>query len=384
MGIAEPRRALAKWRGFDDFDFPATAELLTCSEHPPDVLHLHNLHGGYFDLRALPGLCQRVPTILTAHDTWLASGHCAYSVDCERWKTGCGACPHLNFPPSVRGDKTHENWQQKRALFEQCAGSLHLVGPAAWVTRQLEASILAPALASVTVIPNGVDQQVFRPVGSAAAKAALREQLGLPQQAFVICFSATGRQNPYKDYATLERALTTLQERLAEEPLRATGTAWCAASEGGAPEVVALLLGGHTCGSAAALEQQQGALLVRNLPFASNPQTVADWLGAADLYTHAARAEVLPLACLEAQSCGLPVIATDVGGVSETFVDGETGLLVPPGNPVALADGILALAHDGQRRRYLGEQAGKHAHIHFGLERMTERYLDCYEKLASD
>jgi len=74
-------------RGHEDFNFPASWHLLDLPPRVPDILHGHNLHGCYFDLRALAWLSQQVPVILTLHDAWLLGGHCAHSFDCERWKT---------------------------------------------------------------------------------------------------------------------------------------------------------------------------------------------------------------------------------------------------------------------------------------------------------
>ena len=80
----------------------ASHRLLELPAKPPDVLHLHNLHGGYFDLRVLPELSAHQPTVVTMHDEWLYTGHCAYTLDSERWLEGCGSCPHLDSYPAAR------------------------------------------------------------------------------------------------------------------------------------------------------------------------------------------------------------------------------------------------------------------------------------------
>ena len=72
--------------GMKTLIIPGSWNVLDLPAERPDILHCHNLHGGYFDLRALPWLSQQVPTILTLHDAWLLSGHCAHSLDCERWE----------------------------------------------------------------------------------------------------------------------------------------------------------------------------------------------------------------------------------------------------------------------------------------------------------
>jgi len=66
--VGQPRRLLEIQRGHEDFDFPGAWQLLDLPPERPDIVHCHNLHGSYFDLRALPWLSQQVPTILTLHD----------------------------------------------------------------------------------------------------------------------------------------------------------------------------------------------------------------------------------------------------------------------------------------------------------------------------
>ena len=72
--------------GFENFNYPGTWKLLNLPPKPPTIVHCHNLHGFYFDLRFLPRLSQQIPVILNLRDTWLLTGHCAHFMDCERWK----------------------------------------------------------------------------------------------------------------------------------------------------------------------------------------------------------------------------------------------------------------------------------------------------------
>ncbi len=115
--LTDFRRIRNKLNGYEDFEFPGTAHILDLIPKRPDLLQLHNLHGGYFDLRELPVLSRQVPVVLTLHDAWLLSGHCAHSFDCERWKIGCGSCPDLTIPPPIRRDGSAFNWLRKREIF---------------------------------------------------------------------------------------------------------------------------------------------------------------------------------------------------------------------------------------------------------------------------
>src|SRR5207249_2562667 len=129
--LADPAARIDYHLGREDFRFPGTRELLSLTPEPPDVFHAHNLHGGYFDLRLLPALSRRSPFVLTLHDAWLLSGHCAHSLDCERWLGGCGACPDLSLYPAVKRDATAQNWQQKRRIYADAR--LHVATPSRWL-----------------------------------------------------------------------------------------------------------------------------------------------------------------------------------------------------------------------------------------------------------
>src|SRR6266516_3472967 len=75
---ASPFREASRLLGIENFNYPGTRRLLELTSFKPDIVHCHNLHGGYFDLRFLSALSKQVPTILTLHDAWLLSGHCAH------------------------------------------------------------------------------------------------------------------------------------------------------------------------------------------------------------------------------------------------------------------------------------------------------------------
>lgn len=350
--LAEPGRAWLRMRGYEDFDYPATPALPVIGGEPADVLHLHNLHSGYFDLRCLPRLSAQVPTVVTMHDAWLTTGHCAYTLECERWREGCGSCPHLDTYPAVPVDRTAENWQRKRAILSD--SRLHVVGPSQWVLEKAADSILAAGAIDMRLIPNGVDQRVF----TRGDKLAARRALGLSSEPLMLVFSSAARHSLYKDVHTLAQALPSIVERLSPRPVLLVSLgAWV--KDAGIP----------------------GAEII-SVPYLQNPSDVARYLQAADLMLHAVHAENHPLAILEAQSCALPVVASDVGGIPETLVDGRTGHLVAPDDSVALADAASALLLDEGRRESMSAAAFEHASGRFALDRMVDDYVELYRELA--
>lgn len=336
--------------GYEDFAYPGSHNLLDLVPQQPDVVHCHNLHGRYFDLRYLPRLSHHIPVVLTLHDAWLLSGHCAHSFACQRWKTGCGQCPDLTIPPAIHRDATAHNWRRKRRIYQN--SRLFIVTPSQWLMDKVQDSMLAPAVQEAIVIPNGVDLTIFRP----ANQSDVRMQLGLPKEAFILLFAAyTIKSNPWKDYTTLRSAV----DHLALLPWE--------------HEVILVALG-----ETAPLERL-GNVEVRFVPFQDDPGVVASYYQAADVYLHAARADTFPNTVLESLACGTPVVATAVGGIIEQIVDGVTGYLVPPGDGAAMAERTAALLSSHILRKRMSLQAVDMVRHHYDLEKQVDRYLKWYE-----
>jgi glycosyltransferase involved in cell wall biosynthesis len=105
-----------------------------------------------------------------------------------------------------------------------------------------------------------------------------------------------------------------------------------------------------------------------------------DWLARADVFAHSSRWEGFGLVLLEAMLSELPVVATRVSAVPEIVVDGETGILVDPGDDAAFAAGLDRLLADEGLRRRLGGAGLARARSEFSVERMTARTVDVYEE----
>jgi glycosyltransferase involved in cell wall biosynthesis len=348
----EANRNFNIWRGYEDFDFPGTSKLLDRIEKLPDVIHCHNLHGDYFDLRVLPWMSQQAPVFLTLHDAWLLSGHCAHSFDCERWKTGCGKCPDLTIYPAVTRDASAYNWQRKKKIFSK--SRLYVATPSRWLMDKVKQSVLAPSIAEAKVIPNGVDLSIFKP----ADKQIVRFALGIPQDAIVLLFTANGIQrNIFKDYKTMRAAVASVAENIHERKL------------------LFIALG------AEAPTERIGEAEVQFIPYQKDPRIVALYYQAADIYIHASHAEVWGLSITEALACGTPVIATSVGGIPDQVKDGATGFLTPPGDAEIMAARIVQLIEDEGLRQRMGQKAAEDAMRRFDIKRMAAEYLGWYQEI---
>jgi glycosyltransferase involved in cell wall biosynthesis len=159
-----------------------------------------------------------------------------------------------------------------------------------------------------------------------------------------------------KDFATLLEAL-----RLVEAPCRVRLV-------GDGPELDAV---------ASALDRMG---LSRRVQLLGARADVPDLLASSDIFVLSSRSEGFPVSVLEAMAAGLPVVATDVGGVAEAVEEGETGFLVPAGDSEALARGLERLLVDGELRHRLGAAGRARARSHFDVSPYRAAYAALYRR----
>ncbi|CAN5268441.1 glycosyltransferase family 4 protein [soil metagenome] len=110
---------------------------------------------------------------------------------------------------------------------------------------------------------------------------------------------------------------------------------------------------------------------------------VADLIQASDAVCLTSDAEALPLSLLDAMALGRPVVATDVGGVRDAVVEGETGFVVAPGDVTGFAAAVVKLAADPGAASRLGEAGRLRHRDRFTVERMVRAHLDLFEQLVA-
>jgi len=264
-----------------------------------DVVHLHNLHGEPFSYLTLPALAKRKPLVWTLHDMWTITGHCGFSLGCDRWRTGCGRCPHLDVYPYAARDATRWEWKLKRNAIGRALPVL--AAPSRWLCGLAEQAF--PGLAPVHHIPYGVDTGLFRPASSIEA----RETLGLPKDRVVLLSAASDLTEQRKGGHLLAEALRKL-------------------SPAALQKIVVLTLGDDSN----PLLVQLRALGIQVFPqgYVTSRERQALVYSAADLLLFPSMDDNLPIVVLEALACGLPVLAFSVGGLPELIVSSAHGKVI--------------------------------------------------------
>ena len=131
----------------------------------PDIIHLHNLHGYYINVKVLFDYLRTAnkPVVWTLHDCWPFTGHCSHFqyVGCSKWLTGCYDCPNIQgYPKSWYIDNSKLNYSEKKALFNGIR-QMVIVSPSEWLQIIYEIHFLSGH--SIRVINNGVACNLFNP-----------------------------------------------------------------------------------------------------------------------------------------------------------------------------------------------------------------------------
>lgn len=208
----------------------------------------------------------------------------------------------------------------------------------------------------VFLIPNGINTDRF--VFNEQARASWRIEAGIPDDAPVVGIVAALR--PEKNHTLfLQTAANVLK--------RVPSAQFVIAGDGEEREK---------------LEQRAAELgITPSVHFLGSTQDVPGVLSMIDVFGLSSDNEASPVSILEALSCRRPVVATNVGSINETVLDGQTGFLVPAGETEPMADRWVELLNTPALREQLGRNGRKHVEANSSLAVMTEGYMSLIEDM---
>lgn len=208
----------------------------------------------------------------------------------------------------------------------------------------------------LALIPNGVDVAAMR--ATRRPRADVMAEFGWgPDNRLAL---AVGRLVPAKHFAALAEAMSLLRER--------------------APDLRCLIVGEGR--SEDDVREAVARWRVADRVVLAGPRRdVPDLLAAADVFVLTSIREGLPVSLLEAMAAEKAIVATGVGGVPDAVTDGESGVLVPPMDPAAVADAMARVLGDPGLRRSLGRAAARVVEERFSLDGMVRRVGEAYRTL---
>ncbi|WP_321438132.1 glycosyltransferase [uncultured Bacteroides sp.] len=277
-------------------------------EIKPDVVHLHTLHGHYLNYVLLLKCLrtQGCPVVLTLHDCWLFTGHCAHfdQFGCEKWKTECHNCEHLEaYPQSFFLDRSRKNFNRKKELLLSLGINLTVVPVSFWLENLVHQSFLKEL--NIKTIHNGINLNMFHPY----VESNRRALLGIPSTNRIVLGVALpwSRYKGLPDFHKLRAALD---------------------------ESYSIIMVGLS-------EEQKAALPdgIIGICRTDNVQELAEIYSISDVLVNTTYCDNYPTVNLEAMSCGTPVITYRTGGSPEA-ISVDTGRIVPQGD---LDDFVLSI-----------------------------------------
>ncbi len=326
----------------------ATRNFLKEIEHiDPDLIHLHNIHGYYLNVKLLFDYLKQLqkPVVWTFHDCWPFTGHCSHFqfVECYKWQTVCHVCPNRRaYPESWFKDNSRKNYGQKRELFSGL-DKMVLVSPSIWLAETLKNSFLSTN--EIKVINNGIDLTRFKPIHD---KEVLKKY-GLDKQYILGVASAWTDRKGLGDFKKLRGML---------DPS------------------IDLVLVGLSAGQLKALPAG-----IKGILRTDNIDELAALYTASEIFVNPTYVDNFPTVNLEAMACGTPVITYKTGGSPES-IDESTGRVIEKGDVMALHAAVQSLQNDG-KEVYSTACRKKAEKLYDKNERYGE-YLDLYLKMMDN
>lgn len=305
----------------------------------PDVLHLHWVaewldYPSFFD--SLP---DELPIVWTLHDMNAFTGGCHYSWDCQQYLSVCRACPQLG--PYENGKLVMESWTAKEKAISR--KNLHIVADSQWIEEGARKSGLLKYVKSFRTIHYGVDSSVFKPLSMQRTNGS-----------FKLAFGAASFDNKRKGFQVLIEALKYLHKRN--------------------HNLECIVFGSGKIDNLTDLPPFRFVGVVDH-------EQLANVYNEADLFVIPSLEEAFGQTSLEAMSCGRPVVGFNTGGIPDTVIHGQTGLLARRGDSVDLADQIETLIKNPEFRLKLGLNAATYAMKNFSLVMQRNKYIDLYHSL---
>ena len=245
---------------------------------------------------------------------------------------------------------------------ETVLGSDAVLTPSAWLRRRAMDTLGLPANVQLDVLPNFVDPQAFHPLENGGGEVP-----GL---------------FPGLDWST-ERRPAVLLHASNFRPVKRVDDAVRALAEVRRVRAAVLVLVGDGP-ERPVVEALATALHVREaVAFVGERHSLGDLFAHADLFLLPSEQESFGLAALESLASGVPVVASDVGGVAEVVTQGESGWLVPARDPRSMARAVLSLLADPARRKGMGRAARASALARFRPEPIVQRLEALYRDLLA-
>ena len=319
-----------------------------------DLIHIHWINHGFLrpkDLAELEELDK--PIVWTFHDSNAFTGGCHVRYSCENFHKQCGFCPLLKI--SGKNDLSHWNWQSKKKGYANLG--FHIIAPSNWMARSVKFSSLMGAR-EVSVIPNTIETNVFKPYVKTEAKKLLKIA---PEKFVLMSGFMPSKNDKHKGTAYLIQALNDLAGR-----------------PGIVKENIELLIFGNKDNA----DMPDFPFKTTFLGKIDNDVHLAKCYSAADAFITPSLEDNLPNTVMESLACATPVVAFKTGGIPDMVTHLVNGYLADYESSEDLATGIEWLYHE-ESAAEIQKQARLTILTHFSEEVIAQKHITLYQSLIN-
>ena len=312
----------------------------------PDIVHLHCINGYFVNIYRLIGWLEKhnIKTVLTLHAEFMFTANCGYSLDCDKWKTGCGDCPrNREETNSFFLDGTARSYKKMKRAFYGFDDRLTVVSVSPWLMERAKQS---PILKDKkhTVVMNGLDTDIFHIYDTESIKKKYR----ITDEKIIFYAAPYFTDNP--NYIKGGNYIIDLAKRLKDENVRI------------------FVAGEYDSG----LKVPENIVLLGKI---ENQRELAEFYSMADVTVITSKKETFSMICAESLCCGTPVAAFKAGG-PETIALADYSAFADYGDMDALINCISNFFNINTESQEISLLAQKK----FDKQVMSEEYIDIYNK----
>lgn len=296
-----------------------------------NIIHLHNIHGNYFDLSALPKIASEKRIVWTLHDMWAITGGEAHTFENENYKKGIGITPYGNIYPlnDSMVDRRQHFIEFKKHIYSKCRERMTFVPVSNWLEKCLLSSYVYNKNIKVKLIHNGVDTDIFQ-----------NNNQRNWEKPRILFFNIN---NPFKGNELFTGILEDIKE---EFDLYVVG------------------------------EPLKSDIAYHQLPYTNDREELNRLFNQVNFLIFPSLAESFGLTVLEAMASGVCVIASNVGGIPD-MLDSSRGYLFKSGDGKDLLEKINTALLNFNESKLKALSAAQYAK-NFSLEGNSNRYLHLY------
>ena len=315
----------------------------------PDLVHLHNLHSNYINLKMLFKFLAESKTnvVITLHDCWFFTGKCFHFVEtnCDNWQNYCHNCPQKHHSiNSLFFDQSKKVFFDKKKLYESCS-KLTVVGCSNWITSLAKRSPLLRN-ANILCIHNGVDTSIFN---INVNSESMKQKYQLNNKFVILCFA--------------NKLLNSKNEDIKNKLMNSLCNDYILLVVGCSKRQIEIL--GH----------YQNVTCVE---YIENQKTMSELYKSADVFINLTLADTLPTVNMESICCGTPVVTYNSCGSPELIEEGKTGFVINQFDFDSLMDRINKIKSgyiDRKECSLIGVNS-------FDKNKQYQNYVDLYKELV--